>query len=322
MWHCLIAALALVATMAGAQDIGNYPARPVRTVVALPPGGATDVQARIFASRLSETFGRQFFVENRPGAGSIAGYTAVAKAPPDGYTLLAVGLTFTFAPALERELAIDPVRDFAPVSLMTKAPWLLVVHPSLPAKSVKEFIALAKARPGKLNFGGGALLSGTHLLAAWLIQAAHIQAEYIPYSSGGTGLSTIDLVSGRVDAAIATVLTTKPFIDAGKLRVLGISSAQRSKVFPNLPTIAEQGVPGYDAYTFHGWVAPAGTPPAIVNRLSTELARIARSTEIVDKIKDDGGEPVGSNPEQFRQFIVAEVTRWKSIVTSSGMSAK
>lgn len=321
-WHSPSLLVVIAATLlpcpAPAQDAANYPLKPVRIIVALAPGGATDVQARLFAAKLSQMFGPRFVVDNRPGAGSIPGFTLVAKAPPDGYTLLAAGLTFTLAPALQRDLPIDPIKDFAPVSLMTKAPWLLVVHPSLPAKSVKELVALAKARPGVLNFGGGTLGAGTHLLAAWFIQAANIKAEYVPYSRG-TALSTLDLVAGRVDASIATVLTVQPFMKTGRLRALGITSAQRSKVLPDIPTIAEQGVPGYDAYTFHGWAAPAGTPPAIVSKLGVELAKIAKSPEIEEKLKDDGGEPVGGSPEQFKQFIAAEVPRWRKLVQDIGL---
>ena len=315
----LAAALLLSPLAARAQDAMSYPVKPVRVIVALPPGGATDLQARMFAAKLSEVFGRQFIVENRPGAGSIAGYTAAAMAPPDGYTLLAVGLTFTSGPALRKDHAIDPIRDYAPVSLVIKAPWLLTVHPSLPVKSVRDLIALARAKPDTLNFGGGALGAGTHLLAEWFIQANNLKAEFIPYSSGGTGQAIADVVAGRVDAAIVTILTAKPYLPSNRLRALAVTTAQRSKVMPNLPTIAEQGVPGYDGFTFHGWLAPAGTPPAIVNRLSAELAKIAAAPDVAERIRDDGGEAAGMTPEQFREFIAAEVSRWNSIVRKSGL---
>lgn len=297
----------------------DYPSKPVRVIVALGPGGSIDTVARVFAKKLTDALGQQFIVENRPGAGSIPGYTLVAKSPPDGYTLLATGLTFTSSFALREHLPIDPVKDFAPISLMTKAPWLLVVNPSVPAKSVRELISLAKAKPGVLNFAGGALGAGTHLLSIWFFQAAHIDAAYIPYSRGGTAQSTIDVVAGRADASIVTYLTAKPFLTTGRLRALGISSAQPSRVLPDVRPIAQQGVPGYDAHTFNGWVAPAGTPPAVLNRLSQELAKIAKSPDIQERIIDDAGEPVGSTPEQFRQFIAAEVSRWRRLAKETGL---
>lgn len=315
----ILAAAALHSPVSSAQEPGAYPSKPVRVIVALPPGGATDLQARLFASRLGEALGRQFIVENRPGAGSIAGYTAVAKAPPDGYTLLAVGLTFTSGPATRKEQPVDPVKDFSPVSLMIKAPWLLTTHPSLPVKSVKELVKLAKARPDTLNFGGGALGAGTHLLCEWLIQASGMKAVFVPYSSGGTGQAIADVVAGRVDATITTILTARPYLPSGRLRALAVTTAQRSRIMPELPTVAEQGVPGYDGFTYHGWLAPAGTPPAILNRLSGELARIAATAEVAERIRDDGGEAARMTPEQFRAFIVAEVNRWHAIVKKSGL---
>ena len=314
----LLAAGTLSPAFTYAQETANYPSKPVRIIVGLAAGGAADIQSRIFASRLSETFGRQFIVENRPGVGSALAFSMVAKAAPDGHTLLAALPIFTYAAALQKDLAVDPIKDFAPVSLLSKTPWLLVVHPSLPAKSVRELVALAKAKPGALNFGGGGLGSGTHLVGAWFIHAANIKAQYIPYTRG-TGQSTIDLVGGHIDASIVTVLTVKPFTDTGRLRILGISTAQRSKIFPDIPTIAEQGVPSYDSFQFLGWAATAGTPPAIVNRLSVELAKIARSSEMEEKIKDDGGEAIGSTPEQFKQFMAAEVPRWSKLIRDIGL---
>lgn len=296
-----------------------YPAKPVRVVVALGPGGSVDLMTRVFARRLTETFGQQFLVENRPGGGSVPGYTYVAKAKPDGYTLLAAGLTFTSSFALREGAAVDPVKDYAPVALLNRAPWLLVINPSVPARSVRELIALARARPGALNFAGGALGAGTHLLSIWFFKAAKINAVYIPYSTGGTAQSTIDIVAGRADAAIVTYATAKPFMGNGKLRALGISSSERSKVLPDLPPIAQQGVPGFDAYTFNGWLAPAGTPSPLLNRLSEELAKIAKSAEIQERIIDDAGEPVGSTPAQFEAFIAAEVARWRALAKDAGI---
>ncbi len=300
----------------------TYPSKTVRVIVALGPGGSTDSLTRIFSRKLTDSLGQPFIVENRPGGGSIPGYTLVAKAPPEGYTLLAAGLTFTSSFAMRENVGIDPIKDFAPISLMTRAPWLLVANPSVPAKSVKDLIALAKSRPGALNFAGSAPGSGTHLLSLWFFHAAKVKAAYIPYSTGGTAQSTIDTVAGRADATIVTYLTAKPFLATGRLRALGISSAQPSRVLPDVPTIAQQGVPGYDAYTFNGWVAAAGTPPAVLNKLSQELAAIARTPDIQERVIDDAGETVGSTPEQFRQFIQSEVARWRRLAKETGIQVE
>jgi len=322
-----LAALAVVAgsgffsAMVSAQAPA-YPVKPVRIVVALGPGGSVDVMTRVLAKRLSETFGQQFLVENRPGAGSVPGYTYVAKAKPDGYTFLATGLTFTSSFALQEGVSVDPVKDYAPVSLITRAPWILVVNPSVPAKSVRELVAIARARPGDLNFAGGALGAGTHLLSLWFFSAAKVKAVYIPYSTGGTAQSTLDTVAGRADAAIATYATTKPFLANNKLRVIGISSAERSPLLPDVPTIVSQGVAGFEAYTFNGWAGPVGTPAPILNRLSQELAKIARSAEIKERIVGDAGEPVGSTPEQFGAFIAGEVSRWRALAKEAGIRLK
>ena len=297
----------------------SYPSKPVRVILASGAGGSVDGLTRLFARRLSDTLGQPYVVENRPGGGGIPGFTFVAKSPPDGHTLLAVGLTFTSSFGLRTDVAIDPVRDFAPISLLTRSPWLLLVNPSVPAKSVKELIALAKAQPGVLNFAGGGLGAGTHLLAVWFFQAANIKAAYIPYASGGTAQSTIDTVAGRADATIVTYFSAKPFLASGRLRALGLSDAQPSKLLPEVPTIAAQGVPGFETYTFHGFVGVTGTPPAVINKLSQELAAIAKSRLVQDRIVDDAGEPVGSTPEEFRQFIQNEITHWRRLAKQAGI---
>jgi tripartite-type tricarboxylate transporter receptor subunit TctC len=308
----ILAVTAELHSFAGAQDTTDYPSKPVRVILPQAPGGGTDTQARLYAAKLSENLRRQFIVENRAGAGNTAGPAFVAKSPADGYTLLAVTPSFTFASALYKNLSYDSIKDFAPISLMTLSPYLLVVHPSVPVKSVKELIALAKARPGRLNFGGGASGSATHLAAMLLISLANLKVAYIPYKGAGPAL--YDLIGGQIDAIFSTGVSTIPQIKAGKLRALGISTARRSAIAPDLPTVAEQGVPGYEVSTFHGWAAPAGTPSAIINKLSGELAKVAKYPDIVEKLKEDGSEPVGSSPEQFRQLIAAEVVRWRKLV--------
>ena len=294
----------------------------MRVVVPQAPGGATDIQARLFAAKMSQALGQQFIVDNRAGGGAAAvvAFATVAKAAPDGHTLLAVIPSFTFSPALYRDYPVDPVRDFAPVSLLTRAPYLLVVGASLPAGGVKELIELARARPGQLNFGAGNTGSGTHLVTLWFFSAAGIRAVYVPYRS--VGLATLDLVGGRIDATLANVLSIGHYVKTGKLRALGISTAQRSRAFPDLATIAEQGAPGYNASTFHGYAAPAGTPAAIVGKLSGEFARAVKAPDVADKLSADGGEAVGSTPQEFRKLIAEETAVWKRVIRESGVTVE
>jgi tripartite-type tricarboxylate transporter receptor subunit TctC len=313
----------LIVALGGAAEVqgaaGSFPAKPVRLVVPQATGGATDIQARLFAAKMSQNLGQQFIVDNRAGGGAAAvvAFSTVAKANPDGYTLLAVIPSFTFSPALYRNYPVDPVKDFAPVSLLTRAPYLLVVNTLFPANSVRELIALGRTRPGELTFGAGNTGSGTHLVTLWFLSAAKLKALYVPYRS--VGLAMLDLAGERIDATLANVLGAATHVKSGKLRALGISTAQRSRILPDLPTIAEQGAPGFNAATFHGYAAPAGTPAAIVDKLSAELARVVRTPEVAARLSDDGGEPVGSSPHEFRQLIALEILVWRKVVTDAGM---
>ena len=293
----------------------GYPARPVRVVVAQGAGGNADVQARLFAAKLGESLGRQFIVDNRPGRH--ISWTLVAKAPADGYTLLVVLPDFIYAPALFSNLPVDPARDFAPISLMSRTPYLLVINPAVAAKSVKELIALTNAAPGKLNFGGGIVGSGTHLMTVYLFTLAGIKASYVSYK--GVAQAVVDTLAGQIDAGFTTG-SAVTHIKSGKLRALGISTAQRSRLLPDIPTIAEQGVSGFDAAAFHGWAAPAGTAAAIVGRLSSEIIAIAKSPEAAGALGNDNSEPVGTTPGEFRRFIANEIPRWRKLVRDSGIT--
>jgi tripartite-type tricarboxylate transporter receptor subunit TctC len=317
-----MAMLVLLPAGAGAQPAAQYPTKPVRVVVPQATGGATDMQARLLATRMSQALGQQFVVDNRAGGGAAAvlAFSLVAKANPDGYTLLAAIPSFTFSPALYRNYPVDPVKDFAPVSLLTRAPYILVVNAGLPLASATELFAYARAHPGKLNVGAGNTGSGTHLVTLWLLSAAKIQAQYVPYRS--VGLAMLDLAGGRLDATLANVLSAGQYVKTGKLRALGISTAQRSRVLPDLPTLAEQGATGYNASTFHGYVVPAKTPAAIVQKLAAEFTRIVRSPEIAASISGDGAEPVGSTPEAFGGFIADEVKVWHRVIRESGVKVE
>ena len=310
------ATFAFFVSISHAQEKSDYPARPVRVIVASGAGGPSDVQARLLAQKLSESLKRQFVIENRPGAGGTIGYGVAAKAPPDGYTLLSVVPTLTYSPALHANLPFDPIRDFAPIALTARAPYIVAVHPALPVRSVRELIALARSKPGALAMGqtNG---SPNHLAAAYFISAANVSIRIIPYKAFSQVL--VDAMAGEVQALFGAVVNTRPHVNAGKLRAIAVSGAQRSALLPQLPTVAESGVPGYDVTGWYGWVAPAGTPAAIVNLVSTELARAVRSPEVARTLAEDGADPVGSTPAQFQKLIADEVPRWLKIVKAAGM---
>jgi tripartite-type tricarboxylate transporter receptor subunit TctC len=313
---CVLAMTMLVCSWSSAQDKGEYPTKPVRVIVASGAGGPSDIQSRLLAQKLSESLKQQFVVENRPGAGGTIGYGVAAKAAPDGYTLLSVVPTLTFSPALHRNLSFDPIRDFAPISLVARAPYVVAVHPSLPVKTLRELITLARAKPDALAMGqtNG---SPNHLAAMYFISAADVKIRVIPYKAFSQAL--VDAMSGEVQLVFGSPLNTLPHVRSGKLRALAVSSAQRSTTLPDLPTVAESGVSGYDVTSWYGWVAPAGTSAGIVNLLSAALVRAITLPDVAKALASDGAEVVGSTPAQFERLIAAEVPRWRKIVDSSGM---
>jgi tripartite-type tricarboxylate transporter receptor subunit TctC len=310
-------ALSVHAQYSPAAMSDNYPAKPVRVVVGLAPGGATDIQARLFSQKLSEELGRQFVVDNRAGAGGLLAFQTVANAAADGYTLLAATPGFTIAPAFHDKPPYDPVRDFAAISLVTKAPYLIVVHPALPAKSLNELIVHAKAHPKTVNFGTGGLGTGVHLGIVWINNATRADITIIPYK--GTGPVLVDLLAGQINVTFANIINVLVHVKSGRLRALAVTSAERSRALPDLPAVAESGIPGFDVTTWHGWLAPKGTPPAIVNRLSAGLARFVRQPEAMEKLAADGGEPVAGTPAQTAAFFTTEVVRWKKLVQATGL---
>ena len=317
MKSLIAAAVAALCIPAFAQTAADYPVKPVRVIVGQAPGGGNDIQTRLFAQKLSESLGRSFIVENRTGAGSVVSYRAVAAAPADGYTLLGVSGGYTIAPSVHSNLGFDPVKDLAPISLVVQAPFLLLVHPSLPVTRVKELLALARARPGALTHASAGHGSSTHLAFALFTTLARIDITHVPYK--GTGPALIDAMSGQVHMLMGNVLSSLQYARAGKLRALAVTTAKRSPAVPELPAIAEAGVPEYESSTWHGWFAPAGTPAAIIARLNAELAKSVKSSEVMSRLMPDGAEPVGSSPEQFRQFIVADIARWRKVVRDAGI---
>ena len=314
----LLLAAALPAGHAEAQGVVDaYPAKPVRVVVGLAPGGATDIQARLFAQKLSESLGRSFVVENRTGAGGTLAYAHVAKASPDGHTLLGVAGGYTITSLVYSRLTYDPVKDFAPISLVAQAPFLLLTHPSLPVKSVKDLLALARARPGALDCASAGLGTSTHMAYELFKALSGVNISHVPYK--GTGQALVDAMSGQVHMLFGNVLSSLTHAKAGRLRALAVTTKRRSAILTDLPTIAESGVPGYENSTWHGWLAPAGTPPAILARLNAELVKSTRAAEVVDRLAPDGGEPVGSTPEEFSRFIAADMARWSKLVKDTGL---
>jgi len=317
-----IAIAALAAAAAGgawAQD-APYPVKPVRFVVGQSPGGATDIVARLVAAKMNETLGQTVIVENRTGAtGSIAA-ASVAKSPPDGYTILVVSSSYAINPSLYASLPFDPQKDLQPVSLLAEAPFLLVVHPSLPAKSVKELIALARAKPGTLTYGSGGNGSSGHLAGALFESAARVKLLHIPYK--GAGQALVEVLAGQITFTFASVLSSTPHVKQQRLRVLGVTSAKRSSAMREVPTIAEAGLAGYATTTWYGLLAPAGMRPAIVERLSTAANKTVMAPELHDRMLADGAEPIGSSPAEFQKHIAAEMAKWRKVVKSAGVTGE
>lgn len=309
------AALAILAVPAQAQ---NWPTKPVRVVVPLAPGGATDIQARMFSTKLSAALGQSFLVDNRAGAGGLIAFNyVVSLAPGDGYTVLATSPGFTNVPALYEKPPFDPVKDFEPIIVMSKAPYVLMVNPAFPAKNMKEFIAWARANPGKLNFALSGVATTIHFAAVWLEEAGGLKTTMVPYK--GTGPATQDLVAGQVNAGFGNAISASPFIKSGKLRPLAVTTAERSPVLPDLPTFAESGLKDYDVTTWHGWLGPRGTPAAAIKVLNAELNKVLKSPDVVKVLADDGGVPIGGSPEVFRKLIGSEIERWKQLAKVGGI---
>ena len=309
-------ALFALAGAAGAQP--SYPSKPVHFVVPYPPGSGTDIVARLLGQKLSEAWGQPVVVENRAGAGAIIGVDAVAKAAPDGYTIgIADTGPLAINPALYPKLSYDPVRDLAPVTLVASLPFMLVVHPSVPAANLAEFVALARARPGQINYasvGNGSLV---HLATELLKKRAGIELVHVPYKGSAPALN--GLLAGDASAMFVNLLSAMPLVKAGKLRALATSPARRLSASPEIPSAAEAGVPGYDFEGWFGIVAPAATPRPILDRLTAELRRIVAQPDVRERLIQQGGlEPVGGSAEQFAAFLPAEIRRWGALVREAG----
>jgi tripartite-type tricarboxylate transporter receptor subunit TctC len=313
----LLAALCLLACgLAGAQD---YPTKPIRLIAPFAPGGPTDLFARLMGAKLGERLAQPVVVENRPGAGGSIGAEAAAKAAPDGYTLVLVSSSFAVNATLYPKLAYDTLKDFAPVTLLASAPFLLAAHQGVPAGSVRELIAYAKANPGKLNYGSGGSGSGPHIVAELFKSEAGVDIVHIPYK--GTGPLTAALVAGDVQLAFGNIFALVPQVKSARLKAIAVTGRERSSALPEVPTVAESGLPGFEAVGVHGLLAPAGTPRRIVDRLNAECVAILRSPDMRAQLASEGAEPVGNTPEQYAAHIAAEVQKWGRLVRERGIRA-
>jgi tripartite-type tricarboxylate transporter receptor subunit TctC len=298
----------------------HYPDRPIRLVVSFAPGGGTDVAARQIQPLLSEYLGRQVVVDNRPGGASTLGTSLVAKAAPDGYTLLMSDTTFGIVPGLYGKLPYDAIRDFAPVTQVSSMPSALVVHPSLGVHTVKEFVALAKAKPGSLNYGSGGVGTPVHMSGELLQLKAGIRMVHVPYKGAGPAMA--DLIGGHFQLMFPTLQSVAPHIKSGRLRVLAMTSDKRSRAFPDVPTMEEAGVPGVISMAWFGIQAPAGTPRPVIVRLHDETVKAVQDPAVRDRLLADGAEPVGSTPAQFSKFIAGEIAKWTAVVKAAGVKAE
>jgi len=294
-----------------------YPSKFIRLIVPYVPGGGTDTLSRLIGPKLGETLGQQVVIDNRGGGGSVVGTAAAAKSPPDGYTIVIVDTSFTTNPSLYPSLPYDPVKDFAPVSLIAAAPVILVVHPSVPVRNTKEFLALARTRPGTINIASGAIGSSTHLGCELLKLAAKIDVVNIPYK--GTGQAISDVLGGQVGAIVAGVSTVRQHVESGRLRAIAVTGLERVPAVRDVPTFTESGLTGVDSGTYWGVLAPAATPREVVARLNTAITSAVRSPEVRPKLEDRGYTVIGGTPEQFADNIRTEIAKWSKVIKAAGI---
>lgn len=290
----------------------QYPVKPIRFIVGSAAGGGTDFVARLMAHRLTEVLGQQIIVENRPGAGSSLAYEFGVKAAPDGYTLTMITPSYAIIPSLY-QMKYDPLNDFTSVIQVARGPFVLVVHPSLPAKTTRELIALAKARPGQIIYGSSGQGAIVHLTTELFLYMAGVRMTHVPYKGGGPALT--DLIAGQISLVFATSQTSLPQVKAGRLRALAVTTPERISAEPNLPTIAESGVPGYEVTNWHGLIGPKGLPRAVVNRMRDEVANLIKLKEMEERLQADGMSPAGGTSEQFYEQIRKELDQWRQVVT-------
>jgi tripartite-type tricarboxylate transporter receptor subunit TctC len=300
--------------------VQNYPAKPVRIIVPYAPGGIADNLARLIGQKLTAAWGQPVLVENRPGAGTNLGSELVAKAAPDGYTLLSAGIANTVGPALYPKLPYDPIKDFAWVTNMAKVPVLLVVHPSLPARNAKEIIALAKAKPGTLAYGSSGIATSGHLAGELFKRYAGVDLTHVPYK--GSAQALVDVIAGQLPLYFGAMASPLPHVKTGRLRAIAVTTLKRASAAPDIPTLDEQGLQGFETSTWYGVAAPSGTPKDIVLKLNAEIVRIIKLPDVRERLASEGADFVGDTPEELTQFVKAEIEKWGKIVKQSGAKAE
>ena len=315
---CMTAAMAVYSMTVNAQQ--PFPNRAIRLVVPSLPGGGTDISARLIAPKMSEVLGQQVVIENRAGAAMMIGGETVARASPDGHTLLMGIATLTINPWIHKKMPFDAVKDFAPVSQVAVLPNVLVVHPSLPAKTVKELITFTRAHPNQLSYASAGVGSNIHLTMALFLNMAKINMVHVPYK--GSGGAMIDLLSGQIAAMTTTSLSAMSFIRNGRLRVLGVTSAKRSSALPEAPTIAEAALPGFEAVQWYGVLAPAGTPRDVIVKLHAAVVRALLEPAVKERLLGDGAEPVGNTPDEFAAVIRNDLVKWGKVIKDAGITAE
>lgn len=310
---CAALCAAAASPLAWAND---YPNKPVKLVVPYPPGGPTDIVARVVAQKLQEQMGQSFFIENRPGAGANIGAEAVARSPADGYTLVVATTAHAINPSLFAKLSYSITKDFAPISQLTSGPLVIVTNPATPANNVKELIALAKSKQGGLNYASSGNGQSTHLSAELFNAMGGVKMAHVPYKGSAPALT--DVMGGQADLMFDTMLSSMPHVKAGKLKALAVTSSQRSPSAPGIPTVAESGLPGYEAIAWNGLLAPAGTPKEVVDRLSAELKKVLDNPEVAQRFEAQGFAAAWSTPTAYAGFLQAEVDKWGKVVKASG----
>jgi tripartite-type tricarboxylate transporter receptor subunit TctC len=315
-----LAVLSALAALAAAPVHAQYPERPIRILIPFTPGGGTDILARMLGQKFSEAWGQQVVADNRPGGNGVIAAELTAKANPDGHTLLMVAIGHAINPSLRKSLPYDTLKDFTPISLTAMLPLMVAVHPSVKANSLQELIALAKSPDKPITYASGGIGSSQHLAAELINYMAKVKMTHVPYKGGNQGL--LDVVAGQVDMMASTILTVAPHARAGRLRALAITTAKRSQAWPDLPTVAEAGIPGYQSIAWYGLVAPANVPPSVLQKISTEAMKAAKAPDVQDALTKQGAEPVGSTPAEFSAFIKSEMTKYAQVVKQAGVSAE
>ncbi len=306
--------LLLTTAVAVAQ---NFPAKPVRMLIGFAAGGGADIVARALAPRLTEALGQQIIADNRPGANGIIAAELAAKAPPDGYTLLLAPGNYAFAPAMYAKLSFDMASAFAPVSKLAETPLLVVVHPSLPVKSIPQLVALARSRPDGLSYASGGIGGSAHLATELFRSITQVSMVHVPYK--GTGAAITDLIGGQVLLCFCTLPSVLPHAKSGRLRALAVTTVKRTPAAPDVPTVAEAGVRNYEMSQWYGLLAPAGTPAGIIERLNTEINKALKHPDVVSRMQAEGADPAGSSPLDFGVFFAAEIAKWTQVVQKSGI---